>query len=93
MTASTADVLGFDWGSQMGRARQTFGKNRVLQGNVDPQVLLGGDEASIRKAVADCCAQVGGHHILNVGHGVPQGTPERNVALFCELAREAHYAK
>lgn len=28
-------------------------------------------------------------HILNVGHGVAQGTPEENVALFCELARQS----
>ena len=92
MTASSADVLGFDWGSEMARARQLFGKNRVLQGNVDPQVLLGGNEAAIRREVERCCAAVGpGHHILNVGHGVPQGTPEANVALFCQLAREATY--
>jgi hypothetical protein len=25
--------------------------------------------------------------VLNVGHGVPQGAPERGVALFCETAR------
>ncbi len=28
-------------------------------------------------------------HILNVGHGVVQGTPEENVALFCDLARRS----
>jgi hypothetical protein len=28
-------------------------------------------------------------HILNVGHGVVQGTPEENVGLFCELARQS----
>lgn len=28
-------------------------------------------------------------HILNVGHGVAQGTPEENVGLFCELARQS----
>lgn len=28
-------------------------------------------------------------HILNVGHGVLQGTPEESVALFCDLARES----
>ena len=37
------------------------------------------------------CLQEGGpsKHILNVGHGVPQGTPVENVALFCEIARQS----
>lgn len=28
-------------------------------------------------------------HILNVGHGVVQGTPEANVGIFCECARQS----
>ena len=32
-----------------------------------------------------------GRHILNVGHGVIQGTPEASVGLFCDLARESVY--
>lgn len=28
-------------------------------------------------------------HILNVGHGVPQGTPESAVGVFCEAARQS----
>ena len=37
------------------------------------------------------CLQQGGpsRHILNVGHGVPQGTPVENVALFCDIARQS----
>ena len=37
------------------------------------------------------CLQEGGpsKHILNVGHGVPQGTPVENVALFCDIARQS----
>ncbi len=28
-------------------------------------------------------------HILNVGHGVIQGTPEASVGVFCEAARQS----
>ncbi len=28
-------------------------------------------------------------HILNVGHGVVQGTPEAAVGVFCEAARQS----
>lgn len=33
------------------------------------------------------------HHILNVGHGVVQGTPEQNVGVFCDAARASVYGK
>ena len=90
MAACSADVLGLDWATDMRDARATFGASAVLQGNVDPQLLFG-PEAVVRAAVADCVAAAGRHHILNVGHGVAQGTPEEAVALFCERARAARY--
>eukprot|EP00897_Mesotaenium_endlicherianum_P007618 jgi/Mesen1/6885/ME000353S05914 len=85
----TADVVGLDWATEIGAARETFGPDRVIQGNVDPMILFGPEEA-IRAAVADNIRQAGSRrHILNVGHGVIQGTPEEAVALFCQLARES----
>lgn len=42
------------------------------------------------QAVTECLQAAGcGRHILNVGHGVVQGTPEESVKLFCDLARES----
>ena len=77
----------------MAEARAVCGPDATLQGNVDPMVLFG-SEAKIREAVERCIADAGpGRHILNVGHGVVQGTPEENVGLFCDLAREAVYSK
>ena len=72
----------------MADARAAFPASTVLQGNVDPMILFGPEDA-IRKAVQECVAQAGPHrHILNVGHGVAQGTPPQNVGLFCDLARQ-----
>jgi uroporphyrinogen-III decarboxylase len=85
----TANVVGLDWHVDMSVAREAFGAQTVLQGNVDPTVLFG-SEAVIRENVTRCLRQAGAaHHILNVGHGVVQGTPEENVGLFCQLARES----
>ena len=36
----TAEVIGLDWKTDMAEARQVLGKERVLQGNVDPLVLF-----------------------------------------------------
>jgi uroporphyrinogen decarboxylase len=85
--AMSSDVVGLDWHSTMADARATMGTGRVLQGNVDPTALFGG-EAEIRAATERCLREAGaGRHILNVGHGVIEGTPEESVALFCDLAR------
>lgn len=85
----TADVIGLDWAVDMAVARETLGQQHKVQGNVDPMILFG-PEAAIEAAVNKCVRQAGPRgHILNVGHGVVQGTPEANVGYFCELARRS----
>ena len=87
MARCSASVIGLDWSIDIGRARSTLGVDRVVQGNVDPMVLFG-SEAVITAEVERILRGAGPtRHILNVGHGVAQGTPEENVALFCDLAR------
>lgn len=86
-------VIGLDWATEMREAREQLGEKTVLQGNVDPMVLFGPEEA-IRKAVEENIRDAGGRrHILNVGHGVIQGTPEDSVKLFCQVARESSRAR
>ena len=86
---STADVVGLDWNTSMAEARAAAGADRTLQGNVDPMVLFGPEE-KIREEVEACLEAAGRRrHILGVGHGVVQGTPEENVGLFVKLARES----
>jgi uroporphyrinogen decarboxylase len=86
---STADVIGLDWECSMKNARAVIGSDRTLQGNVDPTVLFG-DEKVITAAVEKCLKEAGPRrHILNVGHGVIEGTPEESVGIFCDLARKS----
>jgi uroporphyrinogen decarboxylase len=84
-----ADVISLDWAVDMGAARRTLGENRLVQGNVDPTVLFG-TPAQIREAVQANIAEAGGkgRHILNLGHGVIQGTPEAAVDAFVRAAKE-----
>ncbi|CAM6026861.1 unnamed protein product [Sphagnum balticum] len=82
-------VVGLDWATEMHQARSLFGDKAVLQGNVDPMILFGTEDV-IREAVEQCIRDAGmRHHILNVGHGVIQGTPEEAVKFFCQLARDS----
>jgi len=89
MRDTSANVIGLDWATEMAAAREALGHDVQVQGNVDPMVLFGTEEV-IRAEVAKCLTQAGPRgHILNVGHGVAQGTPEDNVRLFCELAHQS----
>ena len=91
MKESAADVIGLDWSTDMAEARMVFGPDRVLQGNMDPMYLFANEERIRREVAQNVAAAGNGKHILNVGHGVVQGTPEENVGIFCEAARKAAY--
>ena len=86
----TSDVVGLDWNQNCPEARSRAGESRVLQGNVDPMVLFG-DHDVIEREVKECLAALqnkgGNHHILNVGHGVVQGTPEEAVGHFIDTCK------
>lgn len=88
--AGCIDVLGVDQHTRLSEAHETVrGSGLVLQGNTDPYVLKYGTEAEIRAAVRECIDAAGGpgKHIMNLGHGVLQGTPEENVQFFVEEAQ------
>ena len=87
-----ADVVGLDWTTDLGRARQRTDDRVALQGNLDPMVLFAPPEvvaAEARAVVesfgtpqrADGCH---GGHIFNLGHGISQFTPPEHVAALVE---------
>lgn len=87
--SSKADVIGIDWATDMAQARSLFGAGTTIQGNVDPMILFGTEEV-IRREVNKCIVAGGKNRfILNVGHGVAQGTPEENVGLMVRCAHES----
>jgi uroporphyrinogen decarboxylase len=90
---SGADVLSVDWRINLRQVRETLGPRIALQGNVDPAVLFGPPE-KIRRVTLDTAAALGGvGHILNLGHGILQGTPVENAQLFIETGQRAELAQ
>jgi uroporphyrinogen decarboxylase len=90
---SGADVLSVDWRINLREAREALGPRFALQGNVDPAVLFGPPE-KIRRVTLDTAAALGGvGHILNLGHGILQGTPVENAQLFIETGQRAEFAE
>ena len=62
-----------------------------MQGNLDPAVLFA-DQDAITDAVNEVVRKAGSRgHILNLGHGVLTGTPEENVKLVFDLAKQMTY--
>lgn len=84
-------MISLDQFVDMNSARHRLGQWKPVSGNVDPLVLLG-PESGIQAAVRSCIRDAGRvGHILNLGHGVLQQTPERAVATFVDAAKGAPY--
>jgi uroporphyrinogen decarboxylase len=93
---SGADVIGLDWRIGLDTARARLGNRVVLQGNLDPAVLLG-SPALIRERVRAVlhAARAGGPahrgstgHVFNLGHGILPETPPDHARLLVETVRE-----
>lgn len=91
MAASGVDIVSVDWTVDMAEARQRLG-NKGVQGNIDPGVLFG-SQSFIRDRMVETVQKAGKRgHILNLGHGILQNTPEENAAFFFETAKQLSYA-
>uniref|UniRef100_A0A1D2AE80 Uroporphyrinogen decarboxylase n=2 Tax=Auxenochlorella protothecoides TaxID=3075 RepID=A0A1D2AE80_AUXPR len=91
--ALPAAAVGVDWHQPMRDARVALGADVVVQGNVDPMLLFG-SEADVRAGVAACLEEAGPErHIMNLGHGVIEGTPEASVGAFVQLTKELSAAR
>lgn len=83
-------VVGLDWNTSPGWAREQIGAGKVLQGNMDPCNLYA-DPAEIAMATRQMLEAFGRGHIANLGHGVYPDTPLDNVRRFVETVKEFRY--
>jgi uroporphyrinogen decarboxylase len=79
------DVIGLDWRTSISGARRRLGADVVVQGNLDPALVLAGTEPALRGTEA-VLADNGGHpgHIFNLGHGVHPDTDPGILAAVVE---------
>lgn len=90
MADSGADVISLDWTVGIQEARRRLGprRNLVIQGNLDPAVLLGPRDL-IRRRTEEVLLEGGGHrHIMNLGHGIEKETPEENAKVFVDAVKQ-----
>ena len=78
MRAAGPRVLGLDWRTSISQARRRMGADLIVQGNLDPALVLAGSETALVGTDA-VLADNDGHpgHIFNLGHGVqPNSDPD-----------------
>lgn len=82
------DAIGLDWTVDIAEARKRV-SNNVLQGNLDPAVLLS-SPAVIREEVASVLQKFGkgSGHIFNLGHGIIKEVPPEHVAVLVDAVHE-----
>jgi uroporphyrinogen decarboxylase len=84
------NTIGLDWNTKPATAREWVGKEKVLQGNLDPcQLYAHPDE--VRKAAIQMVKDFGPGHIANLGHGVYPDTPLDSVKAFVQTIKEFRY--
>ncbi len=80
-----ASGYGVDWRLPLDDAWRRVGEDRVIQGNLDPGVLLSSPPA-VRAAVEKVLTEAAGRpgHIFNLGHGILPDTPLETVEAMVE---------
>ena len=89
MAAAGGDVIGLDWRVPLDQGWARVGRDRGIQGNLDPALLLG-PWARVEAAVDAILRAAGGRpgHIFNLGHGVLPETDPDALRRVRELVHE-----
>jgi uroporphyrinogen decarboxylase len=94
MLRAEPSVLGLDWRTPIDEARRRFGDDLVVQGNLDPALVLAGSEAALdgaRQVLRDNQRADGSRHpghIFNLGHGVQPDTDPGVLQAVVDLVHD-----
>ncbi|MBC8110422.1 MAG: uroporphyrinogen decarboxylase [Verrucomicrobia bacterium] len=82
------EVIGLDWNMDITESRAITGKEKTLQGNLDPCALYGSFEDVRKETKKMLNAFAGNRHIANLGHGLYPDTDPEKVKCFIETVKE-----
>lgn len=87
MHSAGATVIGLDWRTGIAEARQRLGERTIVQGNLDPALVLAGTDVAVAGAERVVLENAGhGGHIFNLGHGVnPDSDPDVLAAVVAKV--------
>jgi uroporphyrinogen decarboxylase len=81
------DAIGLDSAVPLEWAARELQPHAVLQGNLDPVLLVAGGEAMRQASERILRSWGGGPFVFNLGHGVMQTTPPEHVATLVKIVR------
>jgi uroporphyrinogen decarboxylase len=89
IAATGCDAVSLDWRVPLDRGWDRVGRDKAVQGNLEPAVLLG-PASLVRERALDVLRRAGGRpgHVFNLGHGLLPATPLENIQLLVETVRE-----
>ncbi len=93
-TGAAPVVMGLDWRTTIAEARARLGGDQVVQGNLDPALVLAGRDAGLAGAERVLADNVGADgqrhpgHIFNLGHGVHQDSDPDVLQAIVDLVHE-----
>jgi uroporphyrinogen decarboxylase len=89
MAETGAEVLGLDWRIPLDEGWRTVGRDRAVQGNLDPVLLFASwQELKQRAERILRLAEARPGHIFNLGHGILPHTPVDNVKNLADFVHE-----
>lgn len=87
LAGMACNTIGLDWSMNIQQSRSIIGKDKTLQGNLDPAVLYA-DRKTIEKETQKMLQSFGkNRHIANLGHGVYPDIDPDNVRCFIETVK------
>jgi uroporphyrinogen decarboxylase len=89
MWAAGPTIIGLDWRTPITDARRRLAGDVVVQGNLDPTLVLAGADVALAGAgrvLADNAGEPG--HVFNLGHGVHPSSDPGVLAAIVELVHE-----
>jgi len=88
MQQAGATIIGLDWRTSISDARKRLGADTVIQGNLNPELVLG-DVATAIAGTDRVLADNAGNpaHIFNLGHGVQ---PATNPEVLAAIVHHVH---
>lgn len=85
MLSVPAEGYSVDWRVDLPGLRQALGPQKVLQGNIDPAILLSGRAQTERAARRLLQTVPRDGHIVNLGHGILPQVPIESVEALIEV--------
>lgn len=84
----SAAAVGVDWNITIPVARAALGKNKIIQGNLDPCALYGNYHNIKQQTLNMLGSFAGNHHIANLGHGVYPDVEADKLKCFIDTVKE-----